>query len=127
MKTILVDAWNTFVTSEGMFVEMKDMLDTFENRKIIVTNANSEERVKYGIVDMPYEVFSLEHNPNKPDPQYFVKLLAHYNLDANDVIYFEHNPEAVEAARSVGILAYNYDKDTKDLKALEEFIKSNLE
>ena len=123
MKTILVDAWNTFVTLEGISVEMKEMLDTFENRKIIVTNANAEERIKYGIVDMPYEVFSLEHNPNKPDPQYFVKLMEYYNLTPEEIIYFEHNPEAVEAARSLGIIAYNYDKDAKDIKAVEEFIR----
>lgn len=109
-----------------MFVAMKEMLDTFENRKIIVTNANAEEKVKLGIVDMPYDVFSLEHNPNKPDPEYFVTLLAHYNLKPEEVIYFEHNPEAVESARSIGITAYNYDKDAKDVKAVEDFIKIHL-
>ena len=127
MKTILVDAWNTFVTEEWVFVAMKKMLDTFENRKIIVTNANPEERVKYGIVDMPYEVFSLEHNPNKPDPQYFVTLMNHYNLTPSEIIYFEHNPEAVQAAKSVWINVYHYDKDAKDLDTLEKFIRASIE
>ena len=54
MKTILVDAWNTFVTSEGMFEEMKEMLDEFSNDKIILTNANDEQLIKLGIVNMPY-------------------------------------------------------------------------
>ena len=35
-KTILVDAWNTFVTEEGVFEEMKLMLDSFNNKKIIL-------------------------------------------------------------------------------------------
>ena len=106
---------------------MKKMLDTFENRKIIVTNANPEERVKYGIVDMPYEVFSLEHNPNKPDPQYFVTLMNHYNLTPSEIIYFEHNPESLQAAKSVWINVYHYDKDAKDLDTLEKFIRASIE
>ena len=126
MKIILVDAWNTFVTEEGMFVAMKDMLDTFENRKIIVTNANPEERIKYGIVNMPYDVFSLEHNPNKTDPQYFVKLLKHYHLQPSEVVYFEHNPEAIESAKSIGINAYKYDHIIKNIKAVETFIRASV-
>jgi hypothetical protein len=46
---------------------LQKLLDSFPNRKIILTNANEEEKVKLGIVNMPYEVFSLEHNPNKQD------------------------------------------------------------
>jgi HAD superfamily hydrolase (TIGR01509 family) len=125
-KTILVDAWNTFVTQEGMFQEMKEMLDEFENRKIILTNANEEEKVKYGIVDMPYEVFSLAHNPNKPDPEYYKKMLEHFGLKAEDVVYFEHNEGAVESAKSVGINVFHYDKEKRDLQAVKEFLKGSL-
>ncbi|MFA7308630.1 MAG: HAD-IA family hydrolase [Patescibacteria group bacterium] len=125
MKTILVDAWNTFVTESGVFQEMKDLLDSFYNRKIIVTNANEEEREKFGIVSMPYEVFSLEHNPNKTDPEYFQKLLEHFSLTPNEVVYFEHNTEAVASAQSVGITTFWYDKDAKDLKGLKKFLLEN--
>ena len=126
MKTILVDAWNTFITKDGMFKKMYEMLGDFSNRKIIVTNANEEEKVKYGIVDMPYEVFSLSHNPNKTDPEYFKKLFTHFNLSADDVIYFEHNEEAVKSARSVGIKTFHYNKDTRDLESVKAFLKENL-
>ena len=40
---------------------------------------------------MPYEVFSLEHNPDKIDPQYFSTLLDKFSLTPNGVLYFEHN------------------------------------
>jgi hypothetical protein len=46
---------------------MQKLLDNFSNKKIILTNANEEEKVKFGIVNMPYEVFSISHNPNKTD------------------------------------------------------------
>jgi hypothetical protein len=46
MKTILVDAWNTFITEEGVNSEMQQLLDKFPNKKIILTNANEEEQVK---------------------------------------------------------------------------------
>ena len=44
MKTILVDARNTFILKDGINQEMKTLLDTYPNRKIILTNANEEER-----------------------------------------------------------------------------------
>lgn len=126
MKTILVDAWNTFLTDNGMNQEMKQMLDAFPNQKIILTNANPEEKMKFGIVDMPYQVFSLEHNPNKTDPIYFQKMLENFGLTVDNVIYFEHNSAAVESARSLGINTFWYDKDAKDLSELTQFIKNNI-
>lgn len=126
-KTILVDAWHTFVTKDGIFQEMKQLLDKFDNEKIILTNANSDEREKLGIINMPYEIFSLAHNPNKTDPEYYKKMLAHFSLSLQDVVYFEHSAEAVESARSVGIQAvHHYDRDKKDLAGLEKFLSENI-
>ena len=125
-KVILVDAWNTFVTEEGVFIEMQELLDSYENKKIIVTNANDEQLIKFGIVDMPYEVFTLKHNPDKIDPKYFKKLLDKYSLNPESVIYFEHNIDAVESAKYLGIVSYHYDKDSKDLKGLKEFLDNHL-
>lgn len=126
MKTILVDAWNTFVTEEGIYQKMKDMLDKFPNKKIILTNANEEEKLKFGIVNMPYEVFTLSHNPNKKDPEYYKKMLKQFSLKPQDVVYFEHNPEAVESAKSQGITTFHYNKETKDVGAVKEFLIKNL-
>lgn len=126
MKTILVDAWNTFVTEDWINKELQMILESFPNKKIILTNANSEEKVKLGIVDMPYEVFSLEHNPNKADWGYYEKLFEYFSLDKDETVYFEHNKEAVEKAREFWINTFWYNKDKKDLKSLADFLKNNL-
>lgn len=39
---------------------------------------------------MPYEMFTLKHNPDKVDQVYFQKMLEHFNLKAEDCVYFEH-------------------------------------
>lgn len=125
-KTILVDAWNTFVTKAGVFQEMKQLLDSFDNKKIILTNANDKERKQLGIVNMPYEVFSLSHKPYKVNPKYYKKMLSHFSLSPQDVIYFEHDPKAVMSAKSAGIkTVYHYDKDKKDLNGLKQFLIKN--
>lgn len=126
MKIILVDAWNTFVTEAGIDTEMRKMLDTFPNKKIILTNANEEEKVQFGIVNMPYEVFTLAHNPNKTDPLYYKKMLEYFRLDRDKVIYFEHNADAVKSAQSIGIKTYQFDKDKRDLGELSKFLKENI-
>ncbi|PIR94615.1 hypothetical protein COT97_00485 [Candidatus Falkowbacteria bacterium CG10_big_fil_rev_8_21_14_0_10_39_11] len=125
-KTILVDAWQTFVLETGVFTEMKAILDAFDSRKIIVTNANKEEKAKLGIVNMPYEVYSLNHEPDKIDPDYFKQLLVHYSLSPNEVIYFERSEESVKAAESLGIKSFWYNEDEKDLKALKQFLTENV-
>ena len=125
MKTILVDAWNTFVTEEGINFNLQNLLDSYPNNKIILTNATEEELVKFGIVNMPYPVFSLAHNPNKTDANYFVKMLQHFNLKTEDVVYFEHNVDAVTSAKSIGISTFHYNKLEK-LDYLTTFLNSNL-
>lgn len=130
MKIILVDAVDGFVieTESGfqIFKEMHDLLETFPNRKIILTGANDEQYKKFGLDKMPYEVFTLKHNPEKTDPKYYETMLAHFDLSKDDVIYFEHNPEAVKSAEAVGIKSYYYNPEKKDLEALKKFLTENL-
>ena len=127
MKTILVDAINTFVIKgEGIFEEMRDLLEKYPNKKIILTNADDEQMQKNGLNKMPYEIFTLKHNPEKTDREYYEKMLENFGLDKDDVLYFEHNEDAVKSARSVGIRTYHYDKDKKDLKELRKFLDENL-
>ncbi|MEI6650087.1 MAG: hypothetical protein WCL23_01485 [Candidatus Moraniibacteriota bacterium] len=130
MKTILVDAAFTFtIDSESgfhIFQELHDLLDTFPNPKIILTNANDEQLLKFGIVDMPYPVFSLKHEPDKVVPEYFVIMLDHFNLKPEDIVYFEHDLNAVRSAESVGITSYHYDADKKDLVSLRNFLEHNV-
>jgi len=127
MKTILVDAVDTFVfEGRGINAEMYNLLEAYPNRKIILTNANDEQMQPFGLVDLPYELFTLKHKPDKIDPKYFETMLSNFNLAKDNVIYFEHNPEAVRSAQSVGIKSYFYDSEKKDLASLKAFIDSNL-
>jgi HAD superfamily hydrolase (TIGR01509 family) len=131
MKTILVDAVNTTIVKNeaGKFVkfqELFDLLETYPNRKIIVTIANDEQMKEFGLDDVSYPVFTMKHNPDKPDPLFFKTLLNQYELQTSDVIYFEHNPEAVESAKSVGICAYYYNMSLRDLVSLKAFLDENL-
>lgn len=128
MKTILVDAVDAFIIEDKgdfkIFKEMHDLLETFPNRKIILTGANDEQFKKFGLDKMPYEVFTLKHNPEKTDSKYYEIMLKHFNLSKDDVVYFEHNPDAVKSAQSVGIKTYYYNSDKKDLKVLKDFLSS---
>ncbi len=127
MKTILVDTMHCFVIKgEGIFEPMQKLLEEYPNKKILLTNANDEEFERFGLAKMPYEVFTLKHNPEKTDPNYYETLLKHFNLEAKDVIYFEHNADAVKSAQSVGIKTLHYDKDKRDLAELKKFIDENL-
>ena len=127
MKTILVDAVGAFVIEgQSIYEPMFDLLETYPNKKIILTGANDEQMDIFGLRDLPYELFTLKHNPEKTDKNYFEQLLEKYTLKADDVMYFEHNPEAVKSAQSVGIISYYYDPDKKDMSALKEFLDNNL-
>jgi len=127
MKTILVDAIDGLILRNGtVFQAMCELLETYPNRKIVLTGANDEEFEKFNLSESPYEVFTLKHNPDKTDPAYFEALLGHLNLGSDEVIYFEHNAEAVKSAESVGIKSYYYDHTKEDLVALSRFINTNL-
>ncbi|MDD5732107.1 MAG: HAD-IA family hydrolase [Patescibacteria group bacterium] len=126
-KIILVDAINAFVIKdEGVFEEMHKVLEQYSNRKIVLTGANDEEFERFELSKVPYEIFTLKHNPEKADPEYYKTLLKHFDLKPSDVVYFEHNENAVKSARSVGIVTYHYDKDKKDLAELKKFIDENI-
>jgi FMN phosphatase YigB (HAD superfamily) len=129
MKTILVDAVDAFVieTENGfeIFEQMRKMLDEFPNRKIILTGANDEQSKKFGLDKMPYEVFSLKHNPEKTDPKYYEIMLKNFDLKSENVVYFEHNPDAAKSAQSVGIKTHFWDNEKRPLRELAIFLEHN--
>ena len=127
MKTILVDAVDTFVSEKGeIFKEMQNLLDNYPNKKIILTGAPYERFQMYNLDKMPYEVFTLQHNPKKTDLKYYELMLSHFGFTNKDVIYFEHSKEAVKSAEAVGINTYFYDHEKKDLESLKKFLDDNL-
>ena len=127
MKKILVYAVDTFVIEgKGVYKPMFELLEKYPNKKIVLTNANDGQLVHFTLTNLPYEMFTLKHNPDKIDPSYFQQMLKHYGLNVEDVIYFEHNPDAVNSAQSLGITSFHYDADNKDLKALKKFLDENI-
>ena len=127
MKTILVDAIDGLVLEDGsIFKEMYEMLEGFQNPKIVLTSANDEQFKNFNLGKVPYDVFTLKHDPEKTDPKYFEILLGEYSLAKNDVVYFEHDPEAAKTAEAFGINTYFYDSAKQDVSALKEFLISNL-
>jgi HAD superfamily hydrolase (TIGR01509 family) len=127
MKTIFVDAIHTFVLEDGMiFHDMYELLEKYPNKKIILTSANDEQFKVFKLATMPYDVFTLKHDPEKTDKRYYEMLLEKYNLEPGDCVYFEHSPEAVETAKAVGIECYFYDSEKKDIEDLKNFLDTNL-
>lgn len=127
MKTILVDAINCFILEDTTILkEMHDILEKYPNRKIILTGADDKVFKEFKLDQAPYEVFTLKHNPEKSDPEYFKIFLKQFELKPEKVVYFEHNQKAVESARSVGITSYYYNEKEQDLVALKNFLDENL-
>jgi HAD superfamily hydrolase (TIGR01509 family) len=130
MKVILIDTIETFVIStEGgfkIFKPLYELLEKFPNRKILLTSANDQQFKDFGLSEMPYEVFTLKHNPEKSDPKYYQTMLQHFDLNLEDVIYIEQNLNSINSAESVGIKTYYWDKINKPLQSLELFLKKNL-
>jgi FMN phosphatase YigB (HAD superfamily) len=130
MKTILVDAVDCFtIETNGKYVvasDLHELLETYPNRKILVTGANDDKYEQYALNKVPYEVFSLHHNPEKTDPKYFKMLLEYYGLRSNEVVYFDHNLSAVKSAEEAGIVSYFYDSEKRDLEKLRGFLSENV-
>ena len=127
MKTILVDAINGLVLEDGSILKpMHELLESYPNKKIVLTGANDEQFKEFKLDEVPYEVFTLKHDPEKTDPAYCHKLFEHYRLKPEDVVYFEHNVEAAKIAESVGITTYFYDHTKEDMGALKAFLDSNI-
>lgn len=54
MKTILVDAINTFVIKDqGIDQVMFELLESFPNRKIVLTNATEERMAEPDFAEVP--------------------------------------------------------------------------
>jgi FMN phosphatase YigB (HAD superfamily) len=68
----------------------------------------------------------LAASTNQTDPDYFQSLLDHFGLTKDQVLYFEHNLEAVKSAQTIGIPSYYYDSTNQDLIALKSFLDHNL-
>jgi FMN phosphatase YigB (HAD superfamily) len=126
-KIILVDAIHTLIIPDkGIYDPLFNLLETYSNRKIVLTGANDKEFSEHGLDKISYEVFSLKHNPEKSDPNYYKILLEKLDLAVETLVYIEHNLEAVHSAESLDINVFHYNKDLRDINKLNEFLKINI-
>jgi FMN phosphatase YigB (HAD superfamily) len=127
MKTILVDAMGAYVyEGEGVYQPLHELLESYPNKKIVLTMAPDDLMKKWGLDTLPYDVFTSRLDPKKVDPLYYEHVLSEYKLAPSDVVYCEHDKLAVESARSLGIVTHWYDSDARDLDALKAFLDKNL-
>lgn len=127
MKTILIDAMYTLIDTNGILDEkIQEILDRYDNPKIILTNMRVETFQKYAMDLLPYPVFTLSREPSKLEPLYFEMLMEEYSIFAHECLYIEHNKEVVACAESVGINTNYFDSEKRDLKLLEEFLENNI-
>ena len=122
MKTILVDAWNTFVKNKKIDLRLLKILEKYPCDKIIVTNANASEQKDLGIINMPYSVFSLSHNPEKTNTLYFDILCNEKKLKKEELLYIEHNIDSFETAKIFGIKSILFKENYLEI---EEFLNQN--
>ena len=69
------------------------------------------------------DVFTLSKNPSKDDPKYFHTLFKKYNISADQIIYFDHKQEHIDAAQKAGIQLAKFYSDYASVK---DFIDDNM-
>ena len=127
MKTILVDTIHTyFKIGEGVQWDLHELLESYPNEKIAVTGANDEQIRQFQLANIPYPLFTLEHNPEKSSPKYFQTLSEIYGIDTTNFVYFDHDPKAVETAQSMGIPSFQFNPQTRNLNELKDFLDQNI-
>lgn len=124
MKTILVDAVHCLlIKGRGINKELFELLEEWPNRKLLLTNATEDKMKALGFEEVSYEVFTLNREPPKTNPEYFRRMLKHYGFKPGEVLYIEHNEEVVNTASSLGIQTHLYNGDLKEVKV---FLDANL-
>ena len=135
MKTLLVDAVRTIITSDKEYTidtwwlnkDLADYLTTLNNcRTIVVTNAPGSKlaKIQRYLSDYDFEIYSLENNPWKTDPEFFKKLLQDKQIEASDCFYFDHKQENLEAAIMNGIEWVLYVNNEQVIPILQQKFSS---
>lgn len=89
-------------------------------RMAIATSTYREKQVKVltnlGIIDyFDYMVFGDEIKNSKPDPEIYLKVFEHYNLDKDEMIIYEDSNNGILSGYNAGIKVV-YIKDIVDVK-----------
>lgn len=135
MKTLLVDAVRTIISSDKEYTidtwwlnkDLADYLITLNNcRIIVVTNAPDLKfaKIQRYLADYDFEIYSLENNPWKTDPEFFKKLLQDKKINASDCFYLDHKQENLEAAVMNGIEWVLYVNNEQMIPILQQKFSS---
>lgn len=86
----------------------------------IATSTYREKQVKVltnlGIIDyFDYMVFGDEIKNSKPDPEIYLKVFEHYNIDKDEMIIYEDSKNGILSAHNAGIRVV-YIKDIVDVE-----------
>ena len=60
---------------------------------------NNPDIALFDAVPFVMDIFSLSNTLSKKDPKYFQILMEKYNLTPEDIVYFDHKQEHVDAAQ----------------------------
>lgn len=114
--------------------ELIDFIVSLPYKKVFVTNAPvviiQETLQEYGNI----EIFSLENNPSKKDPEYYKQLCKYLKISPQHMIYFDHMQENLDSATTAGIsqvFLHTTNRDTitrletkkQTYKNLENYVK----
>ncbi|MDD5133126.1 MAG: alanine--tRNA ligase-related protein [Candidatus Nanoarchaeia archaeon] len=128
-RLILVDGM--YCLYDDKFNLNKELLDTinnFNSHSILVVNKFKEKGLKLvqnynPELDTNWQAFSLEEKGIKKDnPEYFNTLLKTFDLQPEEVIYFDHDEKNIETAAKLGILSKHYT----DIKSIKKVIEDHL-
>ena len=125
-NTLLIDAINCLVTKQGeelsLNSELFEYLKTLPNKKIVVTNAKNEIliKIKELLKDSDFEVFSLEFDPEKTNPEYYRILKEKLNLDLSKTFYFDHSVDNLESAKQIGFESVQFLNNNQIINILED-------
>ncbi len=128
-RVILVDGMHCIYDKDfNINLELLKFLNDL-NTHTILTVAGFREKGKELVKtsdpskESNWEAFSLEEKGIKKDnPEFYKKLLEKFNLSPSEVIYFEHDKNAVKTAEKVGIMSKHYT----GLDSIKKFIEDNL-
>jgi len=122
-RVILVDGMSCLYDKEFKINEkLFNILESANTKKILVVNGFRKEAEQL-LKNKGYNVFSFDGKIKKNNENFFKKLLEEYSLNANEVIYFDHDKLNVESANRAGINSIIYEDN---ISKIEKFILENI-
>jgi len=122
-RIILVDGMGCLYDKEFKINEtLFEILESANAKKILVVN-NFRKEAEQLLEGKGYGVFSFDGKIKKDNELFFKKLLEEYSLNADEVIYFDHDKLNIDSAKSAGIKSVFYDGS---INKIEKFIIDNI-